>query len=64
MRSWPDLPPLSSEPLTAEVLRGVDAVVLVTDHSSVDYDFVAQHAPVIVDTRGVYRLPRANVVKA
>jgi UDP-N-acetyl-D-glucosamine dehydrogenase len=64
MRSWPDLPPLTSVPLTAETLRETDAVVLVTDHTSVDYELVARHAPVVVDTRGVFRSPRPNVVKA
>jgi UDP-N-acetyl-D-glucosamine dehydrogenase len=36
----------------------------VTDHSAVDYELVARHTPLVVDTRGVYRAPRANVVKA
>ena len=35
-----------------------DAVVIVTDHSAVDYDLVRAHAPLIIDTRGVYRQPR------
>ena len=64
MRSWPDLPPLVSEPLTAETLRATDGVLLVTDHSAVDYELVAQHAPLVVDTRGIYRQSRPNVVKA
>ena len=64
MRSWPDLPPMASVPLTPETLASSDAVVIVTDHSSVDYELVARHAPVVIDTRGVYRNPRANVVKA
>lgn len=64
MRSWPDLPAMSSVDLTAETLQSVDAVVLVTDHSQVDYEFVARHAALIVDTRGVYRAPMPNVVKA
>ena len=64
MRSWPHLPPMASEPLTADLLQAVDAVVVVTDHSAVDYDLVAEHARLVVDTRGVYRAPRANVVKA
>jgi UDP-N-acetyl-D-glucosamine dehydrogenase len=37
--------------LTAETIRGSDAVVIVTDHQSVDYQFVMNHAAVIVDTR-------------
>jgi UDP-N-acetyl-D-glucosamine dehydrogenase len=64
MRSWPDLPELVSQPLTAEVLAAHDAAIVVTDHGAVDYELVARHAPLVVDTRGVYRAPRANVVKA
>jgi len=64
MRSWPDLPALSSEPLSAELVASVDAVVLATDHTAVDYDLVARHAKLVVDTRGVYREARPNVVKA
>jgi UDP-N-acetyl-D-glucosamine dehydrogenase len=64
MRSWPHLPPMASQPLTAEVLAGQDAVIVVTDHSAVDYELVARHSKVVVDTRGVYRAPRENVVKA
>ena len=47
-----------------ERLAAQDAVVIATDHSSVDYDFVLRHAPLIVDSRGVYRQPMPNVVKA
>jgi UDP-N-acetyl-D-glucosamine dehydrogenase len=64
MRTWPGLPRLESVALTAESLRETDAVVLVTDHDGVDYDLVAEHAPLVIDTRGVYRQARANVVKA
>ena len=55
------LPSLS---LTAANLEKQDAVVLVTDHTSVDYELVGRHARLIVDTRGVYRAPAANVVQA
>ena len=64
MRTWPDLPPMHSCALTAEVLAGMDAVVLVTDHHAVDYELVASNAALVVDTRGVYRDPRPNVVRA
>ncbi|MBL8980949.1 MAG: nucleotide sugar dehydrogenase, partial [Gemmatimonadetes bacterium] len=37
--------------LTADRLRQSDAVVVVTDHSNVDYQFVADHAGLIVDAR-------------
>jgi UDP-N-acetyl-D-glucosamine dehydrogenase len=64
MRSWPELPAMDSETLTPELLAAQDAVLIATDHTAVDYDLVAAHATLIVDTRGVYRKPRENVVKA
>jgi UDP-N-acetyl-D-glucosamine dehydrogenase len=64
MRTWPDLPEMDSQPLAPKVLREQDAVVIVTDHSAVDYELVARHAPLIVDTRGIYRQLLPNVVKA
>ena len=39
-----------------------DAVLLITDHAQVDYDLVVEHAPLVVDTRGVLR--GDNVVRA
>jgi UDP-N-acetyl-D-glucosamine dehydrogenase len=64
MRSWPDLPPMQSTELTAEILAGADVILIATDHDAVDYDMVADNAQLIVDTRGVYRNPRPNIVKA
>lgn len=43
--------PLSSMPLTDEELSGADCVVIVTDHSEIDYKRVCAIAPLIVDTR-------------
>lgn len=55
-----------SVPLTPEVVAAADAVIVVTDHDNVDYDMVAKHARLIVDTRNVYaaRTDRSNIVKA
>lgn len=64
MRTWPDLPPMRSTELSPENLDQTDAVVIVTDHDSVDYEHVAEHAGLIIDTRGIYRDERENVVKA
>ncbi len=47
--------PLFSVPLTAQELGSADAVVLVTDHSAVDYALVAAQALVVIDTRGAMR---------
>jgi UDP-N-acetyl-D-glucosamine dehydrogenase len=55
---------MESRPLTAELLSAQDAVLIVTDHTAVDYELVSRHAPLVVDTRGVYRQPLRNVVKA
>ena len=37
--------------LTADVLRESDAVVIVTDHTAYDFQFVVDHATLVVDTR-------------
>jgi UDP-N-acetyl-D-glucosamine dehydrogenase len=47
---------LTSQPLTAETLRAADCVMIITDHSAVDYQMVKRHARATVDTRHV--LPR------
>jgi UDP-N-acetyl-D-glucosamine dehydrogenase len=54
----PELPPmrhhtirLESEALSPEYLAVQDCVVIVTDHSCVNYDWVVRHAPLVVDTR-------------
>jgi UDP-N-acetyl-D-glucosamine dehydrogenase len=64
MRSWPDLPTMVSQALTAETIASCDAVLISTDHSSIDWALVEKSAKLIVDTRGVYRGARNNVVKA
>jgi UDP-N-acetyl-D-glucosamine dehydrogenase len=47
--------PIESSPLTAETLRAVDLVLIVTDHRGVDYDLVLREAPLVLDTRGAIR---------
>lgn len=42
---------VKSVPLSREALSGADAVLLVTDHSDYDYEEIAKHAPLLVDTR-------------
>ncbi len=46
---------LTSIALTAESLSAFDCILLATDHSVYDYDFIWQHAQLIIDTRNVYR---------
>jgi UDP-N-acetyl-D-glucosamine dehydrogenase len=56
-----------SVPLTDEALEGADAVVIATDHSTVDYVRVAEVARLVIDTRNACRAvrgPREKIVKA
>lgn len=53
--------------LTEAALKDFDAVVIATDHDAIDYQTIADHAPLIVDTRNVFGrlgLDRETVVKA
>jgi len=54
MRHYPHLR-LTSEPLTPEMLRAQDAVLIVTDHSAYDWAWVVEHAPLVIDTRNATR---------
>jgi UDP-N-acetyl-D-glucosamine dehydrogenase len=61
------VPDLTSQPLTPAYLAEQDCVVIVTDHSAVDYALVVNHAKLVIDTRNaVARVPgpRANVRRA
>ncbi len=40
-----------SQEITADLLGLVDCVVITTDHSDYDYDFIVKHAKLVVDTR-------------
>ena len=60
--------PLHSVELTDEKLAASDAVVIVTDHSEIDYGRVTKLAKLVVDTRNalsaeVRRDSRARIVR-
>ncbi len=42
---------MESMALTPEFLSSLDAVLVSTDHSTYDWDFIVEHAPLVVDTR-------------
>ena len=66
MRHYPHLR-MASQELTAEYLQTRDCVLIVTDHSSYDWNWIAEHAPLIVDTRNAMKdviAPRAKIVPA
>jgi UDP-N-acetyl-D-glucosamine dehydrogenase len=51
MRHYPDLPSMSSMDLTPDYLAAQDCVLIATDHSAYDYDFIVRHSRLVVDTR-------------
>ena len=55
---------LESVELTPEVVAGYDLLLLATDHDNFDYPMFEESAQLVVDTRGVYRTPASNIVKA
>jgi UDP-N-acetyl-D-glucosamine dehydrogenase len=58
---------LASQPLTEDLLRGHDAVLIVTDHDAVDYDLIGHSAKLVIDTRNAMSRvadPSATIVKA
>lgn len=55
---------LSSEILSADNIASFDALVLATDHDKFDYELIKQHAKLIVDSRGKYRVPANHIIKA
>jgi UDP-N-acetyl-D-glucosamine dehydrogenase len=66
----PVLPPLrghsirlESVPLSPELLAAQDCVLIATDHALYDWEDIARHAQLLVDTRGATRRlpPEARV---
>ena len=50
-----EVPRLASESLTEDWLSRQDLILIATDHSSYDWDFIVRHAHLILDTRGATR---------
>jgi len=42
---------MESTPLTEEILANMDCVLIATDHSAYDYQFILDHSEMVVDTR-------------
>ena len=63
---WPQLSVRSST-LTLEFLAAQDCVLIVTDHSAYDHDFIVQHSRMVLDTRNAtknVKLGREKIFKA
>lgn len=67
MRHWPQLGAMANTPLSAEYLAAQDCVLIATDHSAYDYDWIVAHSRLVVDTRNATRgikAGRERVVRA
>lgn len=62
-RDYPGLK-LKSVRLSEEKLKEFDAVVIATDHSRYDYDWIVKNSFLVIDTRNAIKKRRKNVVKA
>jgi UDP-N-acetyl-D-glucosamine dehydrogenase len=62
-RDYPELN-LRSVELTKKKIKSYDAVVIATDHSEYDYDWILKNAFLVVDTRNAIKKKRKKVVKA
>ena len=66
-REHPEYAGRKSVTLTAQSVAAYDAVMIVTDHDDVDYNLIAKHARLIIDTRNAMEsIPGASdkVIKA
>ncbi len=66
-REHPHLAGIKSTPLTAANLKKFDAVLISTDHTAYDHNFIVKNAKLIVDTRNAtkkVRSGRNKIVKA
>jgi len=66
LHEFPNLDGLRSVPITPESLARYQAVVVGTDHDGVDYEMVATHANLAIDTRNIFGrlgLVADNIVK-
>ena len=62
-RDYPDLK-MKSIQLNERTLQKVDAVIIATDHSAYDYDWIVRKSALVIDTRNAVKKKRKNVVKA
>jgi UDP-N-acetyl-D-glucosamine dehydrogenase len=66
MRHWPHLS-MTSSPLTADYLGEQDCVLVATDHTAFDPEFIVRHSRLVVDTRNTTKrvtAGREKVVRA
>lgn len=55
---------LESVSLDPDTVAAQDAILIATNHDAFDYAMIAKNAGLLVDTRGVYRVPALNLISA
>ena len=63
-RHFPQFNNKKSVDLSEGILKSYDAVILVTDHSALDYPLILKHAKIIIDTRNAFPANAKNTVRA
>lgn len=52
---WNETEKFSKDELSANMINSYDTIVVLTDHSNIDYNFVKENSKLIVDTRNVFK---------
>lgn len=52
-----------SKPLTEQLFQDTDCVIITTDHDKYDFEFIARHAKMIVDTRNAMKGMDSELLK-
>ena len=54
---------MGMETLTKETLNNSDAIVIMTDHDQIDFQFVVENSNLIIDSRNVIKKHHSHVIK-
>ena len=55
---------LKSVDITPKALERYDGVIIITDHSSFNYDLILKHSKLVIDSRGIIKGNYNNLIKA
>ena len=54
---------MGMETLSKETLNNSDAIVIMTDHDQIDFQFVVENGSLIIDSRNVIKMNHSHVIK-
>ena len=66
LEGFSELAGMKSVSLKKNVINSFDAILVITNHSYIDFDLIAQHAQLIIDTRNALKNIKSNatIIKA